>query len=135
MYDPPAGTARQNCEFRMSEVRIADARAMASCPTIHEEGFELWDAPTSVDFRDEEAIRSRYYAEAAELAKCVTGAEQAYIFDHLIRRQETGRPALSFGRHGDGSRPGAAGRAHNDYSEASGQKRFENRRLGSKGSL
>lgn len=126
MYEPPAGTAWQNCEYRVSPVRIADARAMASPPTIHVEGFELWDAPTSmVDFRDEDAILSRYYPEAAELARRVTGAEQAYIFDHLVRRRETGRPALSFGRKGDGSRPGAAGRVHNDYSEASGQKRFE----------
>jgi hypothetical protein len=126
MYEPPAGTARDNCEYRVSQVRIADARAMASPPTIHVEGFELWDAPTSmVDFRDEDAIRSNYYAEAAELAKCVTGADHAYIFDHLVRRREVGRPALSFGRQGDGTRPGAAGRVHNDYSEASGQKRFE----------
>lgn len=127
MYEPPAGTARQNCEYRVCPVWIADARAMASPPSIHEQGFELWDAPTTVeDFGDEDAIRSRYYDEVAELAKRVTGADHAFIFDHLLRRREAGRPALSFGRHGDGSRPGAAGRVHNDYSEASGQKRFEN---------
>jgi hypothetical protein len=33
--------------------------------------------------------------------------------------------ALSFGRKADGSRPAAVGRVHNDYSEASGQKRIE----------
>jgi len=126
MYDPPAGVARQNCEYRMRPVWIVNARAMASPPCVHDHGFELWDAPTAVeDFGDDEAIRSRYYAEAGELAKCVTGADHAYIFDHQVRRRETGRPALSFGRQGDGSRPGAAGRIHNDYSEASGQKRFE----------
>ena len=126
MYEPPAGTARQNCEYRASPVRIADARAMNSPPTLHTEGFELRDAPTSLaDFGDEDAIKSRYYAEAAELAKGVTGADHAYIFDHSVRRREVGRPALTFGRHGDGTRPGAAGRVHNDYSEASGQKRFE----------
>jgi hypothetical protein len=90
------------------------------------EGFELWDAPTTVaDFTDGDAIRNCYYAEAAELAKYVTGADHAYIFDHQIRLREAGRPALTFGRHGDGSRPGAAGRIHNDYTETSGQKRFE----------
>ena len=126
MYEPPAGTARQNCEYRVSPVWIKDARAMASPPSIHAEGFELWDAPTSVaDFADEDAIRSRYYTEAAELAKYVTGADHAYIFDHQVRLREVGRPTLTFGRHGDGSRPGAAGRIHNDYSETSGQKRFE----------
>ena len=126
MYEPPAGTARQNCEYRVSPVWIKDARAMASPPSIHAEGFELWDAPTSVaDFADEDTIRSRYYPEAAELAKCVTAADHAYIFDHQVRLREAGRPTLTFGRHGDGSRPGAAGRIHNDYSETSGQKRFE----------
>lgn len=109
----------------MSPVRITDARAMAS-PSIHVEGFELWDAPTAAaDFTDEDAIRNRYYAEAAELAKCSTGADHAYIFDRQIRLRGTGRPALTFGRHGDGRPPGAAGRIHNDYTEISGQKRFE----------
>lgn len=126
MYEPPAGTAWQNCDYRLRPVWIADARAMALRPSIHAEGFELWDAPTVVkDFSDEDAIRSRYYDEAAELAICVTGADHAYVFDHAVRRREAGRPALSFGRHGDGSRPAAVGRIHNDYSEASGQKRFE----------
>jgi hypothetical protein len=126
MYEPPVGMARQNCEYLMTSVQIADARVKASRPSIQLEGFELWDAPTSmVDFRDEDAIRDCYYAEAAELAKCVTGAEHAYIFDHLVRRREPGRPALSFGRKADGSRPAAVGRVHNDYSEASGQKRIE----------
>ncbi len=126
MYEPPAGRAWHNCEYRMRPARIADARAMASPPTIHVEGFELWNAPTSmIDFHDEDAIRSRYYAEAAELAKCVTGAGHAYIFDHTVRRREMGRPELGFGRKGDGSRPGAVGHVHTDYSEASGQKRFE----------
>ena len=126
MYEPPSGTPWQNCEYRVSRVRIADARAMASPPSIQREGFELWDAPTSMmDFEDEDAIRACYYAEAVELARCVTGADHAYIFDHQVRRREAGRPALTFGRKGDGSRPAAVGRVHNDYSEASGQKRFE----------
>ena len=125
MYEPPAGTARDNCKYQMSPVWITDARAMASLPSIHTEGFELWDAPSAVaDFTDEDAIRNRYYTEAAELAKCVTGADHAYIFDHQIRLRESGRPTLTFGRHGDGRRPGAAGRIHNDYTETSGQKRF-----------
>jgi hypothetical protein len=130
MYEPPAGIAQQNCEYRLRPVWIGDARAMALPPSIHGEGFELWDAPSSVDdFDDEDAIRTRYYGEAAELAKCVTGADHAFIFDHQVRQREAGRPVLTLGRHGDGRRPGAAGRIHCDYSEASGQKRFETLRL------
>jgi hypothetical protein len=126
MYEPPTGTAQQNCEYRVAPVWIKDARAMASPPSIHGEGFELWDAPTTVtDFTDEDAIRRRYYAETVELAKFVTGADHAHIFDHQVRQRETGRPSLTFGRRGDGSRPGAAGRIHNDYTESSGLKRFD----------
>jgi hypothetical protein len=125
MYEPPAGTAQENCKYRVSPVWIEDARAMAS-PSIHAEGFELWDAPSAVtDFTDQDAIRSRYYDEAAELAKYITGADHAHIFDHQVRQREAGRPTLTFGRRGDGRRPGAAGRIHNDYTESSGQKRFE----------
>jgi len=125
MYEPPAGQAWQNCEYRESSARIADARACASPPTIEVEGFTLRDAPTAVsDFRDERAVRSRYYAETAELAKYVTGADHADIFDHLVRQREPGRPRLEFGRK-IASRPGAAGRVHNDYSEASGRGRFD----------
>ena len=46
MYGPPAGTARENCEYQVSPVWIKDARAMMALPpSIHVEGFELWDAP------------------------------------------------------------------------------------------
>lgn len=125
MYEPPAGRPWQNCEYWPSEVRIEDARSLALAPSIHVEGFELRDAPSSMrDFGDEEAIRDHYYTEAAELAKHVTGADHAYVFDHLVRHREAGRPALSFGRRGDGSQPGAAGRVHNDYNESSGARRL-----------
>lgn len=126
MYQPPAGAAWHNCECRMIPTLIADARAMASPPSIHVEGFELWDAPTSLmDFRDEDAIERRYYGEMEELAKYVTGATGACVFDHAVRRRETGRPALNFGRNGDDGPMGAVGRVHTDYSETSGQKRLQ----------
>jgi len=126
MYQPPAGVAWTNCEYRMHEVRIADARAMAMPPDLDREGFSLWDAPTGLsDFSDEDRIRRHYYAEAAELAKLATGADQAFVFDHAIRRRESGRPALNFGRDGDGNSLGAVGRVHNDYSDASGRRRQE----------
>ena len=126
MYEPPSGTARQNCDYQLRPVWIQDARAMAAPPSVDIDGFELWDAPTSVkDFTDVDAIRTHYYAETIELAKFVTGADHAHIFDHQIRRREAGRPPLTFGRHGDGRSPGAAGRIHNDYTEDSGQKRFD----------
>src|SRR5690349_18473349 len=119
MYQPPVGTPWDNCEYQMLGVGIADARAMTS-PSIEVEGFELWDAPTSVtDFTDEAAVRRDYYPEVVELAKQATGADLALIFDHEIRQREAGRPALTFGRNGSHSSPlGAVGRVHADYSEA-----------------
>ena len=126
MYEPPAGTPRENCAYRMTPVWINDARAVVSPPSLDVEGFALWDAPTAVaDFDDEDLIRTRYYPEAIELATWVTGADHAHVFDHQVRRREAGRPALTFGRAGDGSRPGAAGRIHADYTEGSGQKKFD----------
>jgi hypothetical protein len=126
MYEPPAGTPRDNCTYRDTPVWIEDARAMSQHPNIHIEGFELLEAPSStIDFFDQDAIRGGYYDEMAELAKSVTGADHAHIFDHQVRMREAGRPTLTFGRHGDGRSPGAAGRIHNDYTEMSGRKRFQ----------
>jgi hypothetical protein len=51
------------------------------------------DAPTAVtDFTDDDVVRS-YRPEAAELAKCITGAAHAHIFDHQLRQREAGAPS------------------------------------------
>ena len=122
MYPPPAGEPWQTCEYELREVSIADMRAAA--PALEREGFILADAPTRMtDFGDEEAIRTLYYAEAAELARTATGARSAHVFDHLVRRRDPSRPTLTFGREGDGA-PSAVGRIHNDYTEASGSLRL-----------
>lgn len=126
MFDPPAGTPRQNCTFEAFRTWISDARTRPVSPILDVEGFELWDAPTTIsDFADTAAVRGTYYAEAVELAKHVTGGGSVHIFDHAVRTREPGRPPLTFGRSGDGSRPGAAGRVHNDYTEVSGLRRFD----------
>jgi hypothetical protein len=126
MYQPPDGAPWDNCQYRVMRVQISDARAMTSQPSIDVEGFELWDAPTSViNFVDENAIQRYYYPEATELARKVTGADCVLIFDHAVRQREAGRPALNFGRNGSSNHLGAVGRVHVDYTEASGQRRLE----------
>ena len=126
MYPPPAGVDWDNCEYDLTPVRIADARAMAASPSIDAEGFELWDAPiAAMDFSDGDVIQRGYYPDAAELAKHVMGADHAFIFDHAVRRREAGRPALKFGRDGAPGSLGAVGRVHADYTEASGQRRLD----------
>lgn len=125
MYEPADGSPQHNCKYELRTVSIADARALTLAPSIHAGGFELWDAPSRVaDLRDEDAVRKTYYEECAELACAVTGGSRAYVFDHQLRKREAGHPSLTFGRHGDGSKPAAAGRIHNDYSESSGRRRL-----------
>lgn len=125
MYEPPAGTAQTNCGYDMRGCRIANARLVTSSLALDTTGFELFDAPSEVtDFRDHEQIARVYYREAEEIARNVTGGLKAFVFDHLLRRREDGRPRLDMGRRGDGSKPSAVGRVHNDYSESSGKRRL-----------
>lgn len=125
MYEPPDGSPQHNCKYEVHTVRITDARGLSAAPSVHAAGFELWDAPSEVaSFRDDEEIRNAYYEECADLACAVTGGKRSYVFDHQVRKREVGRPALTFGRHGDGSKPAAAGRIHNDYTEVSGRRRL-----------
>jgi hypothetical protein len=125
MYEPPDGSPQHNCKYETRSVYITDARGLSAAPSIHADGFELWDAPSEVaNFRDEEEVRRVYYQECVNLACAVTGGTRGYVFDHQVRKREQGRPSLSFGRHGDGSNPAAAGRIHNDYTESSGRRRL-----------
>jgi hypothetical protein len=124
-YEPPHGVPWENCEYELRPTPIADARGVRRYLSIDAEGFELRDAPTAVkNFLNEDAVKTAYYAEAAELALAVTGAKQAHVFDHLVRQRERDRSPLSFGRRGTNGLAAANGRIHNDYTEASGQKRL-----------
>ena len=123
-FPPPDGEPWENSPFEARVVALQDGRRHAHVASVHQHGFELWDAPSSVaDFRDGGAITSRYYAECAELALAATAASRAHVFDHLLRRREPDRAPLTFGR-GAGGRAGANGRIHNDYTEASGRRRL-----------
>ena len=125
MYEPPDGQSWQNCKFDAQPTSIGDARALPHPPSLHREGFELREAPSRVaDFRDDDAVKKLYYPEVAALALSATGGKRAFVFDHLVRKREAGRPALTFGRRGNGENPAANGRVHNDYTEDSGRKRL-----------
>ena len=125
MYELTDGTPQHNCKYEVHPVRITDARSLSTPASVHREGFELWDAPSRIrNFREDEEVKRVYYSECADLACAVTGGHRGYVFDHLVRKREAGRPSLTFGRHGDGSQPAAAGRVHNDYTEESGRKRL-----------
>ncbi len=124
MYERGDGRPQDPNAYDVRNVDIRDARR-GGRTRLHSEGFELWHAPSAVrDFHDHDDVVGRYYPEAVELACLATGASRGYVFDHTLRQREAGRPALTFGRHGDGHNPAAVGRIHNDYTEASGLARL-----------
>ena len=123
LYPAPEGQPQQNASYHPVTVAISDARARGRPATLQREGYTLVDAPSSVaDFLDREAVRQRYYPEAAELARAASGASQAIVFDHLVRERAPGTPQ-AFGRI-EGQRPSAAGRVHCDFTAASAHRRL-----------
>ena len=122
---PPGAGPSENCAYESYTVSIANARESLFAPTLQASGFTLADAPTEVrDFHDPAQVESTYYGELREIALQATGGRRAIVFDHLLRKREAGRPAMTLGQRERGGLPGAAGRVHNDYSEASGRARL-----------
>ncbi len=125
LYEPPAGTPRENCTYEPRVTAIHDCRAARHRLSVDREGLELHDAPTRVaDFLDADQVARDYYPEIAELARSVAGATRAYVFDHLVRKREPSRPLVGFGQRSRGAYAGATGRVHNDYTEESGRRRL-----------
>lgn len=124
-FTPPEGTPWENVEYEPREVEIRDARLAST--RLDVQGFELWEAPSEVsDFDDVAEVRSAYYPEIEHLLRLATGADRVIVFDHLVRQRRTESEPLDFGRREEGSSVVPAnGRIHNDYTEASGSRRFE----------
>ncbi|SHN42887.1 hypothetical protein SAMN05192549_11581 [Duganella sacchari] len=121
MYPAPDGQPADNADYARKPVTIHNARSAATL--LDQEGYTLRHAPSAVaDFFDKEEVARRYYPEVAELALSVTGASEAFVFDHLVRQRQPGTPQ-AFGRV-QGQRPGAAGRVHCDFTAASAQRRL-----------
>jgi hypothetical protein len=92
---------------------------VASTLSLEHEGFQLLTAPTRVrDFSDEEAIRTRYYAETIALLEELTGASRVVVFDHTIRRRIPGATDRATGIPRQ-----PVPRVHNDYTVKSGPQR------------
>src|SRR5712675_889369 len=97
-FEPPPGVPQTTAVYREHTVEIRDVRPVAETLSLEDEGFQLLTAPTSVtDFDDEEAIRTRYYAETISLLEEVTGASRVVVFDHTIRRRIPGASDRSTG--------------------------------------
>ncbi len=118
-FDPPPGVLRTTAVYREHTVAIRNVRPVASTLSLEHEGFQLLTAPTSVrDFNDEEAIRTRHYAEAMELLEELTGASRVVVFDHTIRRRIPGAADRAAGIPRQ-----PVPRVHNDYTVKSGPQR------------
>jgi len=118
-FDPPPGVPQTTAVYREHTVEIRDVRPVAATLSLEDEGFQLLSAPTSVtDFEDEEAIRTRYYAETVSLLEELTGASRVVVFDHTIRRRI---PGAADRRSGIPRQP--VPRVHNDYTVKSGPQR------------
>jgi hypothetical protein len=118
-FDPPPGVARTTAVYREHMVEIRDVRPVASTLSLEREGFQLLTAPTSVrNFDDEQAVRTRYYAETISLLEELTGASRVVVFDHTIRRRIPGATDRSTGIPRQ-----PVPRVHNDYTVKSGPQR------------
>jgi len=105
--------------YEEHKVDIHDMRPLAPTLSVEREGFQLLTAPSSIsDFEDEEAIRSRYYAQSIALLKGVTGASRVVVFDHTIRRRVPGASD-----RGVGVPRQPVPRVHVDYTVKSGPQR------------
>lgn len=105
---------------------INDARNDAANLGLESSGFELFDRPSGVrDWFDVDEVMNTYYAECKTLARELTGATQAYTFDHLIRepgKQTAGgglSPAGGATVTGPEQGGGYVGGVHMDYTEHS----------------
>jgi hypothetical protein len=118
-YDPPPGVPRTTAVYREHVVDIRDVRPVAPTLSLEREGFQLLSAPTRVtNFDDEEAIRTRYYAETISLLEELTGASKVVVFDHTIRRRIPGATDRATGIPRQ-----PVPRVHNDYTVKSGPQR------------
>lgn len=86
-YPPPPGQPETNIEFAEHMVPIRDARHAKAMFRLDVEGAAIYRRPSAVrDFYDEDELHRVGYPEAAAIAKTVSGARHAFVFDHNVRR-------------------------------------------------
>ena len=121
-YEPPPGIPWSTAQPEEHATEIHDLRPAASELLLDNAGFELLTHRSAVkNFWDEEEIKRVYYPESIELLKRATGASEARIFDHTLRRRVVGEADRS-------TKPGVprqpANRVHVDQTAASGVSRL-----------
>jgi hypothetical protein len=116
MYERPAGVPAIEERNEPHKVAIHSARPLIETLSLDLQGFELALGPTAVrDFDDAAELKRTYDQEVAGLVLAKTGASQALVFDHTVRRIG-----------GDDSSAGKRAPVyvvHNDYTNWSGPQR------------
>jgi hypothetical protein len=121
-FPPPPGVPWSTGEVEERATVIRDLRPAASEFSLDGVGFQFLGHRSAVrNFWDEEEIRRVYYPESIDLLKRVTGAAEARVFDHTLRRRVAGENDRS-------TTPGVprqpANRVHVDQTAASGVARL-----------
>ena len=107
-----------SAEFEDRRVQMRDARKLAQPPRLDTEGFELAAAPMAgEDFYHLQSFQQAYEAEIIKVVLAASGASDALVFDHTLRSDS---PSVRGARQ---IRETAAV-IHNDYSDASAEKRL-----------
>ncbi|MBA4043143.1 MAG: methyltransferase [Erythrobacter sp.] len=115
-YPGRGKTQVYNESYAHFDVVVEDFYKSGQAASIDLQGFQVEEAPTKLrDFNDPSAITSVYYDEVIALVKKVTGATEAFVFDHTIRR---GQPSIAH-------KP--AQHVHNDYTHTSAPVRAAER--------
>jgi hypothetical protein len=118
-YKPPEGVKGSNIVVRSETVTLKNARDIEAGLDVDVQGFQIVSHHTAVrDFWDEAQTLALGHPEVAELVMAVTGASRVVVFDHTLRRRETG---VADRTPGQARQP--AGRVHVDQTVASGPQR------------
>ncbi|MGI9302593.1 MAG: CmcJ/NvfI family oxidoreductase [Gammaproteobacteria bacterium] len=105
-------------DFENRTVTIHDARQLAPPASLEKQGFTLLPHVTQVeDFYALESVQEDYDAEITELVLSATGAAEALVFDHTLRSDS---PEV----RGERTLREPASVIHNDYTDASAEKRL-----------
>lgn len=117
IYPKSSGKKLKRPFHKKKRVKVHDARLLQEPPRLEINGFQLLYAPTQItNLYDESDVVERYYIEAADLVKSVTGAIEVFVFDHTYRSVERANAGQKGVRL-------PAESAHVDYTPDSGPRR------------
>jgi hypothetical protein len=125
-FDPPDGGPRFNGRLAGHAVEVHDGRPLRGQLGLDGAGFTLADQASAVhDWADEAEVRATAYAEAEDLLCALTGARQARVFDHTLRRRQPHKPPLDGAGGSFAAVREPVGRVHADYTPWSAPARLQ----------